>query len=210
MNLYEMTFIVRPDLDDEQTRAVADQITERLKTAGGEIAAAYPWMPARRRLAFPIKDFNDGYYVTTVFRLEPGELREFENGLKLNDNILRFLMVTATENNIRQAQNRLHQLTQQAAMQAQQAQQAAARVAQPAPTPDVEQPEPQPAATTAAEEVTAAEQPEPQPATPTATETEAVAAQPEPKGETPAPAPETETEPEPAAATAVPAETAEE
>lgn len=207
MNLYEMTFIVRPDLDDEQTRAVADQITERLKTAGGEIAAAYPWMPARRRLAYTIKDFNDGYYVTTVFRLEPGELREFENGLKLNDNILRFLIVTATENNIRQAQNRLHQLTQQAAMQAQQA---AARAVQPAPAPQAEQAEPQPAAASAAEGSTTAEQPEPQPATPTATETETVAAQPEPEVETPAPAPEIETEPEPAAATAVPAETAEE
>ncbi|HZS93670.1 MAG TPA: 30S ribosomal protein S6 [Chloroflexota bacterium] len=191
MNLYEMTFIVRPDLDDEQTRAVADQITERLKTAGGEIAAAYPWMPARRRLAYPIKDFNDGYYVTTVFRLEPGELREFENGLKLNDNILRFLIVTATDNNIRQAQNRLHQLTQQAAMQAQQAQQAAARASQPAPS----------AAPEAADE---------QPATAAATETETVAAQPEPPAETRAPEPEPETEAEPAVATAAPAETAEE
>jgi len=191
LNLYEMTFIVRPDLDDEQTRAVADQITERLKTAGGEIAAAYPWMPARRRLAYPIKDFNDGYYVTTVFRLEPGELREFENGLKLNDNILRFLIVTATDNNIRQAQNRLHQLTQQAAMQAQQAQQAAARASQPAPS----------AAPEAADE---------QPATAAATETETVAAQPEPPAETRAPEPEPETEAEPAVATAAPAETAEE
>lgn len=167
MNLYEMTFIVRPDLDDEQTRTVADQITDRLQAVGGEIAAAYPWMPARRRLAYPIKDFNDGYYVTTVFRLEPNELREFENGLKLNDNILRFLIVTATENNIKQAQNRLHQLTQQAAMQAQQAQAAAQRAAQPegtAPPPPAQPAQP------SIEEAAA-------PATEAQTETETVAAQ---------------------------------
>ena len=116
MNPYEMTFIIRPDRDEDGTRAVAESVTGRISAAGGEIIAAIPWNPPRRRMAYPIKDFGDGFYVTTVFRLDPSALRPIENALKLNENILRFLIVQATDLNIKQAQQRLQQ--QQAAAQA--------------------------------------------------------------------------------------------
>jgi small subunit ribosomal protein S6 len=108
-----MTFIIRPDRDEDGTRSVAEAVTGRISAAGGEIIAAIPWNPPRRRMAYPIKDFGDGFYVTTVFRVDPSELGPIENTLKLNDNILRFLIVQATDLNIKQAQQRLQQ--QQAA-----------------------------------------------------------------------------------------------
>lgn len=113
MNPYEMTFIVRPDRDEEQTRAAVETVTGRITSAGGELIAAIPWNPPRRRMAYPIREFGDGFYVTTVFRLDSTALRAIENALKLNDNILRFLIVQATDQNIKQAQQRLQQ--QQAA-----------------------------------------------------------------------------------------------
>lgn len=109
MNPYEITLIVRPDLDEEQTRATAEQVTTRLQNAGGEIIAAYAWSPARRRMAYPIRDFGDGFYFTATFKLPSPQLREFENALKLNDRILRFLIVQATDLNIRQSQQRMQQ-----------------------------------------------------------------------------------------------------
>jgi small subunit ribosomal protein S6 len=116
LNPYEMTFIIRPDRDEDGTRAVAEAVTGRISAAGGEIIAAIPWNPPRRRMAYPIKDFGDGFYVTTVFRVDPTALGPIENALKLNENILRFLIVQATDLNIKQAQQRLQQ--QQAAAQA--------------------------------------------------------------------------------------------
>jgi small subunit ribosomal protein S6 len=116
LNPYEMTFIIRPDRDEDGTRAVAESVTGRISAAGGEIIAAIPWNPPRRRMAYPIKDFGDGFYVTTVFRVDPEALRPIENALKLNENILRFLIVQATDLNIKQAQQRLQQ--QHAAAQA--------------------------------------------------------------------------------------------
>jgi small subunit ribosomal protein S6 len=116
LNPYEMTFIIRPDRDEDGTRAVAESVTGRISAAGGEIIAAIPWNPPRRRMAYPIKDFGDGFYVTTVFRIDPEALRPIENALKLNENILRFLIVQATDLNIKQAQQRLQQ--QHAAAQA--------------------------------------------------------------------------------------------
>lgn len=128
MNAYEMTFIVRPDLDEEATRAAVDQVTGRIETTGGELLATVPWNPPRRRMAYPIREYGDGYYVTTVFRLDPQQVRTFENQLKLNENVIRFLLVQATETNIQQAQQRVAQAAA-----------AAARPAPPpAPAPEVE------------------------------------------------------------------------
>lgn len=109
MNAYEITYIVRPDLDEDQTRAVIDQVTGRLESASGEILAVVPWNPPRRRMAYTINDFGDGFYVTTVFRVDPQELRGIESTLKLNDRVLRYLLVQATEMNIKQAQQRVQQ-----------------------------------------------------------------------------------------------------
>jgi small subunit ribosomal protein S6 len=106
---YEMTYIVRPDLDEEQTRATVEQVSARITGAGGELIAALPWNPPRRRMAYTINDFGDGFYVTTVFTIDPQALRGVENALKLNDRILRFLLVQATDLNIKQAQQRLQQ-----------------------------------------------------------------------------------------------------
>lgn len=108
MEPYEITYIVRPDLDEERIRGVVDALNGRLGE-GGELIATYPWNPPRRRMAFPIRDFGDGYYVTTTFNYPPQELRELERGLRLNGNILRFLIVQATPANVQQSQQRAQQ-----------------------------------------------------------------------------------------------------
>jgi small subunit ribosomal protein S6 len=104
-----MTFIVRPDLDEDGSRGVVDAVTGRLESAGGEILATVPWNPPRRRMAYPIRDFGDGFYVTTVFKFDPQGLRAVENQFRLNENILRFLIIQATEHNVNQAQQRMQQ-----------------------------------------------------------------------------------------------------
>jgi small subunit ribosomal protein S6 len=111
LNAYEMTFIVRPDLDEDQTRSAVDQVTGRIANAGGEVVATVPWNPPRRRMAYQIRDFGDGLYITTVFRIDSQALRPIESALRLNENVLRFLLVQATERNIQEAQQRLQQQT---------------------------------------------------------------------------------------------------
>lgn len=109
MKQYEMTFIVRPDLDEDGSREVVDAVLGRLQAAGGEILATVPWNPPRRRMAYPIRDFGDGFYVTTVFEFDPQALRTVESQFRLNEGILRFLIIQATEQNVKQAQQRVQQ-----------------------------------------------------------------------------------------------------
>lgn len=159
MNAYEMTYIVRPDLDEEQTRTVIDGVSSRLQTSGGEVVATVPWNPPRRRMAYPIKDFGDGFYVTTVFRIDPPALGPLENALRLNDRILRYLLVQATETNIKQAQQRM----QQASAPAPEPQPAITAQTQPTQAPE-------PAPATLAEAAPAQAAPESEPAVQTVAE----------------------------------------
>jgi small subunit ribosomal protein S6 len=128
---YEITYIVRPDLDEEQIRGVVDGVNTRIG-GGGELVATFPWNPARRRLAYPIRDFGDGFYVTTTFRFPTEGLKELERALRLNDNLLRFLVVQATDQMVQQSIQRAQQAAARAAAPPEQQ---AAPVPAPAPAP---------------------------------------------------------------------------
>ncbi len=209
MESYEITFIVRPDLDEDQIRGVVDGITSRINSSGGEVIATFPWNPARRRLAYPINDFGDGFYVTTTFRFAPDGIKELERGIRLNENLLRFLIVQATELSIQQSQQR----SQQAAAAAARAAEQAAAPPQAVPAPSVPA-QPVPAQPGPAESAPSAPEPSPEPveSAPAPPQTEAApvqaqAAPAEPENEPEAAAPvvevEVETQPEPLPAATV-------
>ncbi|GIL15819.1 MAG: hypothetical protein BroJett039_09920 [Chloroflexota bacterium] len=90
MSNYELTFVLRPS--DEATLAAAqERIATQLQNAGGEIAARYDW--GRRRLAYPIQKNNSAYYTTLYVTLSGAAVRGIERLLKLNDEVLRYLVV---------------------------------------------------------------------------------------------------------------------
>lgn len=98
MNLYEMTYILRTDLDDEGLKAAQERVAARMTDVGGEVVKTEGW--GRRRLAFPIDKMRDGMYFTTIFRMPGAELSTFENQLRLTPEILRFLVIAQQEANI--------------------------------------------------------------------------------------------------------------
>jgi small subunit ribosomal protein S6 len=55
------------------------------------VSAVAPW--GRRQLAYAIDDQQNGYYVVTHFSTEADRLPEFERLLKLDDDLLRYLIV---------------------------------------------------------------------------------------------------------------------
>lgn len=211
MESYEITYIVRPDLDEEQIRAVVDGINGRLRSEG-ELVATFPWNPARRRLAYPIRDFGDGFYVTTTFRYPTEGLKELERALRLNDNVLRFLLVEATDLMVQQSVQRAQQAAARAAAPPEQqgapapapapAQPAApvTRESEAAPASAAQESEPVPVVQAVAEAETVTE-PDVTPATDTAAETEPASTESQP----PVLEVEVDTQPE-----AVPAATVEE
>lgn len=92
MRLYEVVYIFDAAIDEA---AVSQKLEEyhALVTAdnGGEITAVDHW--GARQLAYPIKKQKTGYFVVAQFKSEPVSLPEFERLLKLDDQVLRYLVV---------------------------------------------------------------------------------------------------------------------
>ena len=92
MRDYEIVYIFAPSLEEAQVTEKLDRYHGLLTgTNGGEITATDHW--GRRQLAYEVERQTSGYYVVEHFRA-PGEaLPEFERALKLDDDVLRYLVV---------------------------------------------------------------------------------------------------------------------
>jgi small subunit ribosomal protein S6 len=84
-------FVLAPSLDAEGTKREIDAIKDVVRAAGGEITAEKEW--GRRRLAYPIRDHSEGIYEILRFSAEPSKLGELYRHYKLNETILRALVL---------------------------------------------------------------------------------------------------------------------
>ncbi len=89
---YELTYVVQPDVDDEQLAAIQARIAEFVSGAGGEVTRTLDW--GRRRLAYPIKRQTAGIYVTHRLELDPKAVDELQRMLRFSDDVLRYLVLT--------------------------------------------------------------------------------------------------------------------
>ncbi len=94
MPSYELTFILRP-LDETALTAVNERIANQIAASGGEITARNDW--GKRRLAYPIRKLNEGHYVSLQLNLPPQAVRTIERALQLSDDVLRYLVIRADE-----------------------------------------------------------------------------------------------------------------
>ena len=90
MHEYEIVYIFRSSRTSEEIESRLESFHARL-TADGQISAVEHW--GKRQLAYPIAKERTGYYVVAQFEAEPAALPEFERALKLDDDLLRYLIV---------------------------------------------------------------------------------------------------------------------
>ncbi len=95
---YELMTILVPELADEDLATQIQRISTHITTATGAIKETLtdsPW--GRRRLAYSVRhnsqDYRDGYYIVFHFDLEPRMMTEIERELKLDVNVMRYLLV---------------------------------------------------------------------------------------------------------------------
>ena len=91
MRAYETTFILAPSLDAEGFQREVGAIKGLITSNGGEITAEKEW--GRRRLAYPIQDQSEGIYHILRFSLEPKQLPKLDRHFKLNENVMRALVI---------------------------------------------------------------------------------------------------------------------
>ncbi len=95
MRDYELTLVVRPDVEDTGSAALLEKIKGLMTTAGGQGIQVEPW--GRRHLAYPIKKITEAQYFLIRAQLPAQTLVELERQIRLMEQVLRFLLVRADE-----------------------------------------------------------------------------------------------------------------
>lgn len=88
---YETIFVINPSLNEEATKQVVERFTS-LIGENGEISKTDEW--GKRRLAYPIQDFTEGYYVYVSFQSKPDFPAELDRIYKITDAIIRSIIVS--------------------------------------------------------------------------------------------------------------------
>jgi len=92
MKNYELVYVVRPNAEDEVREAVMNKIQEVI-SANGEIEKVDTW--GNKKLAYPIAKFTEGFYVLVNFKASADLPKEIDRNLKINENVIRHMIVCA-------------------------------------------------------------------------------------------------------------------
>ena len=90
MRSYELGVVLHPALEEASVTQAVEKVSQYLKT-GGTVTSVNVW--AKRRLAYQIRRQQEGTYVFLQAQLEAQAIRELERNLKLDENVLRYLLV---------------------------------------------------------------------------------------------------------------------
>ena len=88
---YELVLIISPEVGDEALDATLDNISKFVTGSGGAISNVERW--GKRRLAYPLRQFLEGNYVLTQFKLKPAMSKQLEANLHISEEVLRHLLV---------------------------------------------------------------------------------------------------------------------
>ena len=92
---YELVYILAPTVTDAEAEELQTEIAEQIETLGGSIESTDVW--GRRKLAYPIKHFNEGLYIVQLIAGPGTMLGEIERRLRVRDQVLRQLTVRVDE-----------------------------------------------------------------------------------------------------------------
>src|SRR5487761_582991 len=95
MRKYEVIFIVRPDLADEEIEKLIAHMATFATEAGGKIEKVEKL--GRRRLAYRVERQREGFYVLFILEGSGDTVKELERRLKVTDTVIKFMTVRVDE-----------------------------------------------------------------------------------------------------------------
>ncbi|RMG47531.1 MAG: 30S ribosomal protein S6 [Acidobacteria bacterium] len=93
MRRYEMVLVAAPSVAEEALDQQITGLENLIAEMGGKVLKVDRW--GRRKLAYPIKKFNEGNYTLLLYDAEPEVEKEILRRVRLSDTFLRFLSVRA-------------------------------------------------------------------------------------------------------------------
>ena len=91
---YEVIFIVKP-MEEEATNAMIEKFSKLIADNGGTVDKEDRW--GKRRLAYEIKDCNEGFYCLFYVTCESECVKEVDRVMKITDGLLKHMIVRSDE-----------------------------------------------------------------------------------------------------------------
>src|SRR5699024_4554281 len=91
MRAYEILYVIRPNIEEDEKTALVERFDNLLTTNGAEIVESKEW--GKRRLAYEINDFTDGFYQIIKVNDDGTATQEFERLAKISNDIIRHIIV---------------------------------------------------------------------------------------------------------------------
>ena len=91
---YEALYILKPDLTEEQNAALIERF-KGIVEANGTVSEVNEW--GKRRLAYPINDLMEGYYVLMTFTAAAAIPAELDRIFRITDGVMRSMIVCKDE-----------------------------------------------------------------------------------------------------------------
>ena len=92
---YEIMFIVRPDVEEADLDKLIEGFSTNITSGGGEIKSVEKM--GRRRLAYTVRKFNDGFYVLLNVAAAGSLITEIERRLRVSEQVIKFITVRMDE-----------------------------------------------------------------------------------------------------------------
>ena len=92
---YELMFIVRPDMSEEDQDKLISTLETVVSSSGGRVVNMEKM--GKRRLAYTVRKFNDGIYALLTFEGGGGLVHELERRLRVSEPVIKFLSVRIDE-----------------------------------------------------------------------------------------------------------------
>jgi small subunit ribosomal protein S6 len=90
MHNYDLNVILDPNLSETQLKLEKDAITAQIERVEGQVSELDEW--GNKRLAYPIRKLNEGYYLIYKLSLSETAPRQLATNLRLRDNVMRVLV----------------------------------------------------------------------------------------------------------------------
>jgi len=95
MRQYETMYVLKPDLEEEKTAELVAKYQSLVTEHGGQIDELQEM--GKKRLAYEIEKFREGYYVLMKYTADTDFTRELERVMRIEDDMLRYLTVRLGE-----------------------------------------------------------------------------------------------------------------
>ena len=92
---YEVMFIVRPDVTEEDLDKLVSTLQNHATSAGATVKNAEKM--GKRRLAYDVKKFQEGQYVLLVLNADGKAIHELERRLRVTEQVIKFITVRTDE-----------------------------------------------------------------------------------------------------------------